>query len=180
MKNGTLIKENNKNIVKGTNKISPEAKRYLEFCKNFGFKQLIQSPTRVTISTSSLIYHILTNTNEKKAQCGLINVGLSDHQIIFCTLKAKKKKKKEKVGIHRQISFRSFKEYSVEGYERALGRVIFTNYENYSNINKTYNFFHKLIFHLNYHHAPFPLTKIPIPQSGIKSPTKDQGQSSVW
>ena len=96
MKNGTLIKENNKNIVKGTNKTSPEAKRYLEFCKNFGFKQLIQSPTRVTISTSSLIYHILTNTNEKKAQCRLINVGLSDHQMIFFVRENQKKKKKKR------------------------------------------------------------------------------------
>ena len=36
--NGTLIRENNKNIVKGTNKISPELKKYLGFCKTFGFK----------------------------------------------------------------------------------------------------------------------------------------------
>ena len=63
--NGTLLRENNKNIVKGTNKISSEAKKYLEFCKTFGFKQTIQSPTRVTHSTSSLIDHILTNTNKK-------------------------------------------------------------------------------------------------------------------
>ena len=63
--NSTLIRENNKNIVKGTNKISPVVKKYLEFCKAFGFKQIIQSPTRVTLSTSSLIDHILTNNNEK-------------------------------------------------------------------------------------------------------------------
>ena len=63
--NGTLLRENNKNIVKGTNKISSEAKKYLEFCKTFGFKQTIQSPNRVTHSTSSLIDHILTNTNKK-------------------------------------------------------------------------------------------------------------------
>ena len=63
--NGTLIRENNKNIVKGTNKISPEAKKHLEFCKTFGFKQLIQSPTRVTLSTSSLIDHILPNLMKK-------------------------------------------------------------------------------------------------------------------
>ena len=88
--NGTLIRENNKNIVKGTNKISLEVKTKLEFCKTFGFKQIIKSPTRVTLITSSLIDHILTNTNEKIAQCELINVGLSDDQMIFCTRKAKK------------------------------------------------------------------------------------------
>ena len=80
---GTLIRENDKNIVKGTNKISLEAKKYLEFCKTFQFKHIIKSLTRVPLSTSSLIDHILTNTNEKIAQCGLINVGLTDHQMIF-------------------------------------------------------------------------------------------------
>ena len=51
--------------------------------------------------------------------------GLSDHQKIFCT----RKTKKEKVGIHKHISFRSFKNYSVDEYEKALGQVIFPNYE---------------------------------------------------
>ena len=61
--------------------------------------------------------------------------------MIFCT----RKTKKEKIGIHKQISFRSFKKYSVEEHEKALGKVVFPNYEEYSNINKAYNdFFHKL------------------------------------
>ena len=117
-------------------------KIYLEFCKTFGFKQIIQSPTKVTHSTASLTDHILTNTNEKIAQCELFNVGLSDHQMIFCT----RKTKKEKLGVHKQISFRSFKKYSVDEYEKALGQVIFPSYEKYSNVNKVYNdFFHKII-----------------------------------
>ena len=49
-----------KNIIKGANKVLSEPKKYLEFCKTFGLKQLIKSPTRVT-----LIDLILTNTNEK-------------------------------------------------------------------------------------------------------------------
>ena len=54
--------------------------------------------------------------------------------------------KKEKVGGHKQISFRSFKNYSVDEYEKALGEVTFPNYEKYYYINKAYNnFFQKLI-----------------------------------
>ena len=61
-----------------------------------------------------------------------------------------KKNKKKKVGVHEQISFRSFKKYSADWYGKALGRVIFPNYEKYSNVNKTYNdFFHKLIEEVN-------------------------------
>ena len=61
----------------------PKQKKYLEFCKTFGLKQLIKSPNRVTPNASTVIDHILTNTNETITQYGLINIGLSDHQIIF-------------------------------------------------------------------------------------------------
>ena len=84
----------------------------------------------------------MTNTNEKITQCVLINIGLSDHQMIFCTSKIKK----DKVGGNKQISFRSFKDYSVDKYEKALGKVTFPNFEKYHNINKAYNnFFQKMI-----------------------------------
>ena len=61
--------------------------------------------------------------------------------MIFCSRKIKK----EKVDGHKEIQFRSFKNYSVDEYEKALGKVTFPNYEKY-NINKAYNnFFQKLI-----------------------------------
>ena len=62
--------------------------------------------------------------------------------MIFCTRKIKN----DKLGGHKQISFRSFKNYSVDEYEKALGEVTFPNYEKYYHINKAYNnFFQKLI-----------------------------------
>ena len=63
--NGSKLGEENKNIIKGQNKVSSETKRYLEFCKTFGLTQSIKSPTRVTTNTYTLIDHILTNTNKK-------------------------------------------------------------------------------------------------------------------
>ena len=66
--------------------------------------------------------------------------------MIFST----RKTKKEKVGVRKQISFRSFKKYSVDEYEKALGQVIFPDYEKYSSVNKVYNdFFHKIIEVIN-------------------------------
>ena len=103
--NGSILGEVNKNVIKGANKVSSKIKKYLEICKTFWIKQLIKSPTRVTTNTSTLIDHIFTNTNEKNTQYGLINIKLSDHQMIFCTRKIRK----EKVGGHKQISFRPFK-----------------------------------------------------------------------
>ena len=42
---------------------------------------------------------ILTNPNKKITRCELINIGLSDHEMIFFTRKVKK----EKVGGQKQI-----------------------------------------------------------------------------
>ena len=81
----------------------------------------------------------MTNTNEKINQCRQINIGSSDHQILFCS----RKRKKEKVGNHKQIPFRSFKSYSVDKYEKALGKVTFSNCDRCHNVNKAYNSFFK-------------------------------------
>ena len=135
--NGLTLGEENRNLIKGANKISSKRKKYLDFFKTFGLKQLIKSPTRVTLKTSTLVDHILRSMNNKVTQCGLINIGLSDHQMIFW----KRKIKKENVGDHRQISFGSFKNYSVDEYEKALDKVTFTNYEKYHHINEAYHDF---------------------------------------
>ena len=89
--NGSILEEENKNITKCANKISFETKKYLEFCKIFGLKQLIKSAIRITPNTSTLVDQILTNTNEQIIQCGLINNALSDHQMTFCSRKKKRK-----------------------------------------------------------------------------------------
>ena len=90
--NGSIIGEENKNIIKGANKVSSETKTCVEFRKTADLKQLIKSATSVTSNISTLIDHILTNTNEKIRQCGPINIELSDHQMIFCNEKNKQRK----------------------------------------------------------------------------------------
>ena len=66
--------------------------------------------------------------------------------LIIKWFSVQEKQKKEKVGVRKQISFRLFKKYSADEYEKALSQVIFPNYEKYSNVNKGYNnIFHKLI-----------------------------------
>ena len=94
--NGSILGEENKNIINTQIKYHQKHKKYLEFCKTSGLKQMIKSPTQHIQSapnTSIFIDHILTNKNEKITQCGLIKIELTNHQMIFCTRKIKKKKK---------------------------------------------------------------------------------------
>ena len=66
--------------------------KYQEFCQIFSLKQLIIYPARVTCNTSSLIDHILTNSTKNIFQSGIIDCGMLDHQLIFCTRKVKQAK----------------------------------------------------------------------------------------
>ena len=114
--------------------MSPEVKNYFQFCSLYGLEQLIQSPTRVTCSTSSLIDHKLTTFPERVSQQGIIDVGFSDHQLIYHTRKCSG----TKVETHKQITFCSLKNYTTEAYNEALGKVYFPNYEKFSDVNKAY------------------------------------------
>ena len=139
---------NNRYIVRDDNTISSkflshDIKKYHQFCTMHGLKQLIQSPTRVTCSTSTLIDHILTSAPSRVSQKGVINVGVSDHQLIFCTRKISKIKTG---GDHKYLNFCSLKNYTADYYKETLKQVDFPNYENFGDVNEAYsNFFQKLM-----------------------------------
>ena len=86
-----------KNIL--NNKSVPSnVKSYQEFCTLFGLKQLIIAPTRVTTGSSTIIDHVLASFPERVTQSGVIDISLSDHQLIYCTRKIYRIKRKKKDG----------------------------------------------------------------------------------
>ena len=92
-----------------------------------GLKQLMQSPICVTCNTSTLINHILRSATSRVSQKGVINVGASDHQLIFC---ARKISRIKTVGADKYLNFRSLKIYTVDYYKEDLKQVDFPDYEN--------------------------------------------------
>ena len=124
---------------------SADAKEYHQFCKMHGLKQLIQCSTRVTCSISTLTDHNLASFPSRVSQKGVINVGLSDHQLIFCTRKVSKFKTGS---VHKYINLRSLKNYRVDYYKKRLGQLVFPNYEIFDDVNAAYSdFFQKITSH---------------------------------
>ncbi|CAL4218293.1 unnamed protein product, partial [Meganyctiphanes norvegica] len=82
--------------------------RYIELLDTHNFTQLINSPTRVTQSSATIIDHIHTNNQEKICQSGIIESGISDHYITYCTRKVIKCQ----INKHNPIKIRSMKNYS--------------------------------------------------------------------
>ena len=79
-----------------------------------------------------MLDHILTNSSEKVSQKGAVDVGSSDHQLIYCTRKIKRIKH----NMHNQIQVRSLKKYSAEIFTNALKTVQFSIF---SNVNVAYS-----------------------------------------
>ena len=108
----------------------------------FGLKQLIEVSTHVTCSSSTITDHILASFPNRVSQEDVIDVGLSDHQTIYCTRKISRIKR----CMHKQIRTCLLKNYSIDIYEEALGRLDFQNYHNSENINDAFsNFVQKVM-----------------------------------
>ena len=120
---------NNRYIVCDDNTVSSkflsrDAKSHHQFCPMHGSKQLIQSVTCLTCSNSTLTDHILTSAPSRVSQKGVINVGVSDHQLIFCTHKISRIKMG---GAHKYLNFCSIENYMADYNKQAVKLVDFPN-----------------------------------------------------
>ena len=92
--------------------LTPLTKGYLDFCFSFFPGQLISIPTRVTSKTATVIDHVLTNFSQKVSQYGVIELGISDDDLVYCT----RKKLLFKPNKRNDISVRSMKNYAKENF----------------------------------------------------------------
>ena len=92
---------------------------------------------QITDQTATLIDHILTNSPNKVSQLGVIDLGLSDHDLIYCTRKTSLPKSHK----HNEIFVRSLKRYSAEKFLEILREIVFPNYLTYTCVNDAYSGF---------------------------------------
>ena len=84
--------------------------------------------------TPTIIDHILVSFSDRVSEQDVKNVGLPDNQFIHCTRKNCRMKKK-----HKQFRCRSRKDYSANIYEEALGKLHFSNYQNFEKVDDGYS-----------------------------------------
>ena len=117
-------------------------KEYFDFGYSYSLEQLISVPARITESTATLIDHVLTNPPHKIIQSGVIEMSLSDHELIYCTQKTAKLKSNK----HNELNIRTIKNYTAENFIELLNKIDFLNYQTFSCVNKAYlDFITKLI-----------------------------------
>ena len=81
----------------------------------YQLSQLIDEATRITMTTSSLIDHIVTNTPEKISDSGVIHTGISDHSLVFAIRKISVIRKQENT-----VEIRNMKNFDEEKFVAEL------------------------------------------------------------
>ena len=92
---------------------------YLDYAFSYSSKQLISTPTRTTENTTTLIDHVLTNSPHKIIKSGVVEVNLSDHELIYCMRKTTKLKSNK----HNELNIHSMKNYTAEGFVELLKKM---------------------------------------------------------
>ena len=103
-------------------------KEYLNFGRSYSLEQLILLPTRITESTATLIDHVLTNSPHKIIQSDVIEMSLSDQELIYC----RRKTTKLKFNKHKELNIRTIKIHTAENFIELLNKIDFSNYETFS------------------------------------------------
>ena len=106
----------------------------LEYYFIHSLEQIIARQTRVIDQTATLIDYILTNSPEKVSQSSVIDLGPSDHDLIYC----RRKTSLQKFHKHNEIFVCSRKKYSAGKFLMILREIIFPNYMSYTGVNDAF------------------------------------------
>lgn len=92
-----------------------QGRKLLDICHVYDLHNLINVPTRVSSTKESCLYVILTNVPSLVLKSGTVDIGLSDHMLIYTILNKKLVKLKA-----RFIKERSFKKFNEIEFNKDL------------------------------------------------------------
>ena len=115
-----------------------------------GFKQILNTPTRVTDQTSSLIDLIFVNNNQNISYKTVIPTGLSDHDLIACVRKVNNVKYESET-----IRYRDYKNYDVNVINNELLNINWDGVYDCNSPNQGLNIMKSILKDTIDRHVPF-------------------------
>ena len=106
-----ILGDLNCNMLKTDKDANIPTKKIKSLYELYQLTQMIDEATRVTMTTSSLIDHIVTNTPEKISDSGVIHTGISDHSLVFAIRKISVIDKQENI-----LEIRNMKNFNEEKF----------------------------------------------------------------
>ena len=104
-------------IEQGRSQATPKLQDIMDI---FQLRQHIQTPTRTNVKTSTLIDVILTRIDDGKiTNAGVIDLGISDHSLVYVCRKVSIPKEPPKI-----VYTRQFKNYQINNFKQDLANCI--------------------------------------------------------
>ena len=135
------------------------------FAISSSLSQLINAPTRVTDQSQTMIDLIFVNNEHRIIDSGVIPMPLSDHFLVYCTLKTGVRKAVPKV-----IEYRSYKYFNADSFLNDLEHVPWHVVEDEANIDDAVLTWNTLFSDVADVHAPIKKRRV---QSKIKESMRD-------
>lgn len=125
------------------------SKEFKTILSRHNYQQMIDTPTRITKDTSTLIDVILTNFSKNVAAVITVPLSLSDHDMIGCVRKLNNIKTKP-----RTIKCRNYSSYNPENLKRELTENLFEPLYQMNDVNNAWLFLRDVLTHSFNRHAP--------------------------
>lgn len=119
-----------------------------DFARSSNLSQLIESPTRITEHSSTLIDLIFSNSRSI-TKSGSAYFGLSDHNLIYCIKNCVKPKLSPKF-----ISYRKFKNFDRNKFVNDLLNADWAPFFNSTDVNDATKIFNSIVSEISNKHAP--------------------------
>lgn len=155
-KNIILIGDFNCDMMRNSdNSESDNGKRLLRIINSCGLTNIINTPTRITANSKSLIDLVITSQPSKTYISGSIDLGISDHHLTFAIFKAARSKALPKI-----ISAKNYKLLDVNQLKSDFDQAPWHVSEIFDDIDDCVAFWQCLYDDILHHHLPSRDAKI--------------------
>ena len=125
---------------------------WVSFLSLFNLHQCVQSPTRVTSTTSTLIDYIYVSNPDRLICTHVPVTSMSDHYLVCCTLSFQIPK--AKAGKHTTVTYRSYKHSDADSFLCDLSNTSFDALYGLSDPDEALVHFYKLFLLVYDKHVP--------------------------
>ena len=121
----------------------------------FGFKQMLEKPTRIITTTETLIDVFLTNNPANISKADVVPICIGDHDMPGCVRKINNAYFKSRL-----ITCRDYKRYNAENMKADLKSVGWSPLYEHTNVKRAWAFMRNVLSHIFECHAPVIVKKI--------------------
>ena len=135
--------------------LQSHSRRLMDILELFQMKQVIADPTRITSNTASLLDIIATNRPDKVKESGVIHLGISDHSLVYVSLKVSVPRDKPKI-----VESRNLKNYSINHFNSHISHLLRNSSWDHKDPTHLWIQFKNIFNYVSDLHAPVKTRKV--------------------